>query len=356
MALLFSSLKLGRLTLVNRICVPPMCQYRAIDGLVQPWHTVHYGKLATSGAGLIVLEATAVRPEGRITPWCLGLWNDKQQDALAALLKSCRSVDDTPKFFIQLSHSGRKGDQYQPWHKPQQPVPLDAGGFQTLAPSAQAYSSAYRVPLEMTQKEIFAVIAAFAQAARRAQAAGFDGIQIHAAHGYLIHQFLSPLSNHRTDQWGGSLANRMRFGLEVVKAVREATPELTVMIRVSATDWVKGGWNVPDTVSFVQECGKLGCSAVDVSAGGLDPRQQIPAIGPGYQVKYAATVKHAVHIPTFAVGLIKDPLQAETILAMGDADGISVGREMLRNPNWGWTAAQALHAMVAVPPPYLRAF
>lgn len=356
MALLFSALKLGHLTLVNRICVPPMCQYRAVDGLAQPWHTVHYGKLATSGAGLIVFEATAVRPEGRITPWCLGLWNDEQQERLAELLKSCRAVANAPKFFLQLSHSGRKGDQYQPWHEPREPVPAAQGGFSTLAPSALAYDATYACPQAMTEDDIAAVIAAFAASARRAQEAGFDGVQLHAAHGYLIHQFLSPLSNHRSDRWGGSRENRMRFGLEVLKAVRAAAPELTLMVRVSATDWVDGGWDVHDTIAFVQACKDLGCAAVDVSAGGLDPRQKIPAIGPGYQVKYAAAVKQAVHLPTYAVGLIKDPLQAETILAMGDADGISIGREMLRNPNWGWTAAQALHAMVAVPPPYLRAF
>ena len=355
MTLLFSPLTLGKLKLVNRLCVPPMCQYRAKDGVLQAWHRVHYGKLAGSGAGLVVVEATAVTPEGRITPACLGLWNDEQTEAFKALTSECRAVSPETKLMIQLSHSGRKGSRTVPWEESRF-LTLQEGGFAIEAPSAVTCGEPESLPREMTEDDIHRVIDAFAAAAKRAQAAGFDGIQIHAAHGYLIHEFLSPVTNRRTDGWGGSLENRMRFGLAVIKAVREAVPDMALAVRVSATDWIEGGWTVEDTVAFLKAARVLGCDAADVSAGGLDKAQQMPELKPGYQVEYARVVKKETGLVTFAVGLIKEPRQAEAILAAGDADGICVGREMLRNPNWGWTAAQALHAMVAFPPPYLRAF
>ena len=354
-ARLFTELQLGELTLSNRICVPPMCQFRAEEGLVQSWHKVHYGKLVGSGAGMVVVEATAVTPEGRITPKCLGLWNDAQQEAFKSLVQDCRAVAADTKLFLQLSHAGRKGSRCVPWEG-HETVAAEKGGFSLIAPSALAYDKGYPTPREMTGDDIERVISAFADAAQRAHKAGFDGVQIHAAHGYLIHQFLSPLSNQRTDEWGGSLENRMRFGLEVIKAVRERVPNLAVVLRVSATDWVEGGWDESSTVAFVRAAKTLGCIGVDVSAGGCSPLQHVPAVRPGYQVCYARDVKRATAMITFAVGLITDPLQAEATLDAGEADVICVGREMLRNPHWGWMAAQALHALVPFPPPYLPAF
>ena len=243
MTLLFSPLTLGKLKLVNRLCVPPMCQYRAKDGVLQAWHRVHYGKLAGSGAGLVVVEATAVTPEGRITPACLGLWNDEQTEAFKALTSECRAVSPETKLMIQLSHSGRKGSRTVPWEESRF-LTLQEGGFAIEAPSAVTCGEPESLPREMTEDDIHRVIEAFAAAAKRAQAAGFDGIQIHAAHGYLIHEFLSPVTNRRTDGWGGSLENRMRFGLAVIKAVRETVPDMALAVRVSATDWIDGGWTV----------------------------------------------------------------------------------------------------------------
>ncbi len=353
-ALLFAPIEIGGVAIANRICVPPMCQCRADDGLVRPWHTMHYGRLMNSGAGLVVVEATAVDPEGRITTRCLGLYNDAQQRALAKLVADCRAVAPSTRLFLQLSHAGRKGSREDPAVGKRVLAP-DEGGFALIAPSASSYFAGTPAAREMNEDDIARVIGAFAGAARRAQAAGFDGLQLHAAHGYLLHQFLSPVTNRRTDAWGGDLSGRMRFVLAVIDAVREAAPAMPLALRVPASDWVEGGWQIEDTVSLVKQASARGVCAVDVSAGGgIDPAQKIPA---GVLVqKYSREVRERTGVVTYVAGNITEPLQAEAILAAGDADGICIGREMIRNPNWGWKAAQELHAVVQVPAPYVPAF
>lgn len=354
-ALLFSPITIAGLRLENRICVPPMCQCRADDGLARAWHTMHYGRLMTSGAGLVVVEATAVSAEGRITTRCLGLYNEAQQQALAHLVRECRAVATGPKLFIQLSHAGRKGSRADPAVAKKVLSPGE-GGFALIAPSEGAYFVGTPAARAMTQADIERVIEDFAAAARRAAAAGFDGIQLHAAHGYLLHQFLSPVTNRRSDQWGGSLENRMRFALAVISAVRAAAPELPLALRVPACDWIEGGWSLEDTAAFVVRGAQAGVCAVDVSAGGgLDPAQKLPA-GHVTVQKFSRVVREASGIVTYVAGNITEPLQAEAVLAAGDADGVCIGREMIRNPNWGWMAAQELHAVVQAPASYIPAF
>lgn len=354
-ALLFSPISIGGVAVGNRICVPPMCQCRADEGLARPWHTVHYGRLMNSGAGLVVVEATAVSPEGRITTRCLGLYNDAQQEALAALVRDCRSVASAPKLFVQLSHAGRKGSREDPAVGKRVLTP-EEGGFDLIAPTAGCYFAGTSVAREMSEDDIERVVEDFAAAARRAVAACFDGIQLHAAHGYLLHQFLSPVTNRRTDRWGGSRDNRMRFALAVIAAVRDAARDVPLALRVPASDWIDGGWQIEDTVAFVEKAKALGVAAVDVSVGGgIDPAQQLPA-GHVMVQKYSRTIRESAGIVTYAAGHITEPLQAEAVLAAGDADGVCIGREMIRNPNWGWKAAQELHAVVQVPAPYIPAF
>ena len=344
-ARLFSPIRLGGMELSNRICVPPMCQCQAVDGLAQPWHCEHYGRLARSGAGLLVIECTAVSPEGRITARDLGLWNDEQGRALAGLLASCRAVAPETRICVQISHAGRKAFLQDEGQRPE-----------TLSCSAVPYAESDAAPHALDEAGIEKIINAFADAARRAYEAGADGVQIHAAHGYLVHQFLSPLTNRRTDRWGGSLEKRMRFALSVIEAIRERVPKLPVMLRVAATDWIEGGWTEADAVEFVRRAASLGVAAVDVTAGGLAPVQNAPQAQPGYLVCYASAVRRGTGVITAASGLITDPLQAEGILVSGDADLVSVGRGVLRNPNWGWMAAQSLNAFGSFPPPYMGAF
>lgn len=354
-AKLFTAIDLGGVTVTNRICVPPMCQCQANDGLVTSWHRMHYAKLASSGAGLVVVEATAVQSQGRITTRCLGLYNDEQTKAFASLLSECKSVAPETKIFIQLSHAGRKGSRGDPAQGHKTLLPQD-GGFDLWAPSGIAYDTSAPVPKEMTQADIEDVIQAFAASARRAYQAGFDGIQLHCAHGYLIHQFLSPVTNRRTDAWGGSLQNRMRFGLAVIDAVCRAQPQMPVMLRVSSGDFIEGGWSTDDAICFLQEAKKLGVVACDVSAGGLDPSQKLPEFSVALQAKTSRRVKEKTQLVTYCVGHITEALQAEAILQENDADGVGIGREMIRNPNWGWKAAQTLHAVVPVPSAYWSAF
>lgn len=350
---LFEPLSVGGLDLANRIVIAPMCQYSAIDGCMTDWHTIHLGHLALSGAALLTIEATAVVPAGRISYADTGLWNDATEAAMATTLDSVRRHSDMP-IAIQLAHAGRKASTDLPWQGGAQLAPSAPNGWQTVAPSPLAFAEGENPPAALSRAELAALREAFAAAATRAARLGLDAVQIHAAHGYLLHQFLSPLANVRTDEYGGSLENRMRFPLEVFDAVREAfRADRPVTVRVSGTDWVDGGWDVEQTVAFAQALEARGCSAIHVSSGGLDPRQAIP-IGPSYQVPLARAVKLATTLPVVAVGLITDFEQAEAIVATGDADLIALARTILYDPRWPWHAAAHLGAQVKAPPQYLR--
>ena len=352
MSHLFSPMNLGSLSLPNRVVIPPMCQYSATDGLVSDWHRMHYGNLAQSGAGLLIVEATAVEPEGRISPYDLGLWSDAAGAAMKGLVESIRPWTSMP-LAVQLGHAGRKASHGRPWEGARALSPAE-GGWQTVAPSALAYSDATPAPLALDAAGLLRVKTAFVRAAERAVAAGFDGLELHAAHGYLLHEFLSPLSNQRSDAYGGSLANRLRYPLEVFEAVRAAVPATCpVWVRLSATDWVPGGWDVADSVAFSKALEERGCAAIHVSGGGLSPAQELhPA--PGYQVSYAAEIKKQVTIPVMAVGLITQAEQAETLLVSGQADLVAVGRGMLFDPRWPWHAAAILKDHAIAAPQYLR--
>lgn len=352
-AALFKPIKIRGLNLLNRIVIAPMCQYSAEEGCMNEWHLIHLGKLALSGAALLTIEATAVLPEGRITYADLGLWNERSYAAMGLILESIRRWTDMP-IGIQLNHAGRKASTEVPWKGGKPISPTEALGWQTFAPSRLQYSTEAVTPVALDREGLKQVRNAFAAAARRAAKLGLDLVQIHAAHGYLLHQFLSPLTNHRSDDYGGSLENRMRYPLEVFDAVRSALPtEMPVSIRVSATDWVEGGWNLEQTLCFAVELQRRGCDAIHVSSGGLHPDQRIP-IGPGYQVPFARMVKKEVKIPVVAVGLISGFEQAEAIIGTGDADMIALARTILFDPNWPWHAAAELGGRVQVPKQYLR--
>jgi 2,4-dienoyl-CoA reductase-like NADH-dependent reductase (Old Yellow Enzyme family) len=350
---LFSPWQIGRLPLDNRIVIAPMCQYSAEDGSATDWHQIHLGHLALSGAGLLILEATAVVPEGRITPRDLGLYSDENEAALARVLKAIRAYSPI-KLAVQLGHAGRKASSRAPWMGGDQIRAGEAGHWQAVAPSAVPHSPTEESPLALDAAGMERVKQGFVQAARRCARLGIEGIELHGAHGYLLHQFLSPLANQRTDAYGGSLENRMRFPLEVFDAVRAAFPaELPVWVRVSANDWVEGGWDVESTIAFAQALKARGCDAIHVSSGGVSPLQKIP-VGPGYQVHLAEQVKKATGLPTIAVGLITEAEQAEAIVASGRADAIGVARAVLYDPRWPWHAAAALGAQVDAPPQYWR--
>jgi 2,4-dienoyl-CoA reductase-like NADH-dependent reductase (Old Yellow Enzyme family) len=317
------------------------------------WHLIHLGSLALSGAALLTVEATAVLPEGRITWADVGLWGDASEKAMGRTLEGIRQWSNIP-LAIQLSHAGRKASTEVPWAGGAQFPPDDPHGWQTEAPSAASDLAGSVAPRAMSRDDLKRVREAFAAAAVRAARLGFDVIQLHAAHGYLLHQFLSPLSNQRRDEYGGTLENRMRFPREVFEAIRAAVPsEKSVMVRVSGTDWVKGGWDIEQTIAFAAKLAGLGCAAIHVSSGGLSPAQQIAA-GPSYQVPLARAVKMAVNVPVIAVGLITGFEQAEAIVATGDADLIALARTLLWNPRWPWHAAAALGGQVRVPDQYLR--
>ncbi len=347
---LFSTYQMGSLALKNRLSVPPMCTYRAdSDACPTIWHTVHYGKLANSGAGLICLESIAVSPEGRISPRDLGIWNDTQRDRLAELLVAMRSVDDSAKVIVQLNHAGRKASAMNG-----KTVPYSEGGWETLAPSAVTYSADYTIPAEMREGDIEQLIADFVAASLRVREAGFDGIELHFAHGYLMHQFLSPLSNVREDAFGGSYENRLTVPMRVFEAVRAAVPDICVGVRVSATDWVEGGWDVAATIELLRRLKAKGCEFVDVSSGGLSELQKIDTCY-GYHLPMTKAIKEAVGMPTIACGFIKYAAQAETVLATEVADMVDVGRAMLLNPHWGWQAALELDdKTVEFPSAYVR--
>lgn len=350
---LFSPISVGPLRLENRIIIAPMCQYSAEDGQMTDWHLMHLGQMAMSGAGLLIIEASSVSPEGRISWADVGLYDDATEAAMARVLDGVRKWAPMP-MGIQLAHAGRKAGCHRPWDGGAQLAPSDPRHWQTVAPSALPFAAGDMDPLALDAEGLARLVQDFADAATRAGRLGFELAEIHAAHGYLLHQFLSPLSNQRTDAYGGSLENRMRFPLEVFKAVRAAFPsDRPVITRVSATDWVEGGWDLAQTIRFSQELEALGCASIHVSSGGLDARQDIP-IGPNYQVPHARTIKDAVTIPVIAVGLITEPEQAEAILTDNDADMIGVARGILYNPRWPWHAAAKLGASVTAPPQYWR--
>ena len=349
---LFEPMRIATLDLVNRIVIAPMCQYSAIDGGMTDWHMIHLGHLALSGAALLTIEATAVVPEGRITSGDVGLWDDATEAAMRRTLDGIRRWSDMP-IAIQLSHAGRKASCALPWVGGKQ-IPPDQGGWQTVAPSTEAFAETDRAPVALDRDGLVRIRDAFAAAAQRAARLGIDAVQLHGAHGYLLHEFLSPLSNRRTDNYGGSLENRLRFPLEVFEAVRAAFPAgRPVTMRVSGTDWVEGGWDIAQTIAFAQALEARGCDGIHVSSGGLDPRQAIP-MGPSYQVPLARAVKQAVRMPVVAVGLITDFDQAEAIVATGDADLIGLARTILYDPRWPWHAAAHLGAQVTAPSQYLR--
>jgi 2,4-dienoyl-CoA reductase-like NADH-dependent reductase (Old Yellow Enzyme family) len=351
-AKLFTPISVGGLTLRNRIVIAPMCQYSASDGCASDWHVIHLGHLALSGAALLTIEATSVTPDGMISPQDLGLWSDANEGALRRVLDSVRRWSDIP-VAIQLGHAGRKASTRVPWEGRGQIAPSD-GGWQTVAPSAIPFAAGEHPPVALNADGIAAVRDAFAASAARAGRLGLDGVQIHAAHGYLLHQFLSPLSNRRDDEYGGSLENRMRFPLAVFDAVRAAFPaDRPVSVRVSGTDWAEGGWDIDQTIEFARALEARGCSAVHVSSGGLVPEQRI-VLGPGYQVPLARAVKAAVGMPVVTVGLITEFEQAESILVMGDADLVALARAMLYDPRWPWHAAAHFGATATAPSQYLR--
>ncbi|MFJ5560683.1 NADH:flavin oxidoreductase/NADH oxidase [Streptomyces sp. NPDC093250] len=357
MSTLFEPYTLRAVTIPNRVWMPPMCQYSAAPegpeaGVPGDWHFAHYAARAAGGTGLIVVEATAVSPEGRISPYDLGIWNDTQTEAFRRITGFLTAQGTVPA--IQLAHAGRKASTDRPW-KGGAPVGPQAHGWQPVAPSPRAFAEGHPVPDELTVHQIQEIVARFRAAARRALAAGFEIAEIHGAHGYLINEFLSPYSNHRTDAYGGSYENRTRFALEVVDAVREEWPDdKPLFFRISATDWVEeSGWTADDTVRFASELHAHGIDLLDVSTGGNASDARIPT-GPGYQVPFAARVRSETPMPVAAVGLITEVEQAEKILANGEADAVLLGRELLRNPSWARHAARELGGTVHVPDQYHR--
>jgi 2,4-dienoyl-CoA reductase-like NADH-dependent reductase (Old Yellow Enzyme family) len=352
MSHLFEPLTLRSITLPHRIGIPPMCQYSAREGIASDWHFVHYGSRAVGGAALMIVEATGVMPEGRISFGDLGIWSDTQIEPLARIARFASEHGCEPA--LQLAHAGRKGGVGLGWQK-QGTLSEAEGGWTPVAPSPIAFGDGYAVPTALDSTGINHVIASFATAAQRALAAGFQVVEVHAAHGYLLHQFLSPLSNQRIDDYGGSFENRSRLVREVVTAVRAVWPEqLPLLVRLSATDWVEGGWNCDESVELCRGLKTLGVDLVDVSTAGLVPWAPIP-VGAGFQTEFAARIRHEADIPTAAVGLITSPQQADHIVRSGQADMVLLGREMLREPYWPLHAAQALGQATSWPMQYLRA-
>jgi 2,4-dienoyl-CoA reductase-like NADH-dependent reductase (Old Yellow Enzyme family) len=352
MSALFSPINLRSLALPNRIMVAPMCQYSAENGEANDWHFTHINTLALSGAAMFCIEATHVEAVGRITPGCLGLWNDATEAALKPILASVRKHSKIA-VAMQLAHAGRKGSSHTPWDGGQQ-IPINQGGWQTEGPSAVPHKESELAPLALDAPGLARVRDAFVAAAKRAERLGLDALELHSAHGYLLHQFLSPISNKRTDRYGGALENRMRYPLEVFDAVRAAFPEQKpVGVKVSATDWVEGGWDLAQTVEYAKELKKRGVDWIDASSGGVSPLQKIP-LSPGYQVPFAQGIKEATGVTTMAVGLITEAKQAEDIVASGKADMIALARGMLYDPRWGWHAAAELGGQVEAPPQYWR--
>jgi 2,4-dienoyl-CoA reductase-like NADH-dependent reductase (Old Yellow Enzyme family) len=349
---IFDPLEIRGTKLPNRIVVSPMCEYSSTDGFANDWHLVHLGSRAVGGAGLVFTEATAVTPEGRISPQDLGIWKDDHIEFLARITKFIRSQGAVPG--IQLAHAGRKGSTVRPWEGARA-IPVSEGGWKPVAPSALRFADAYAVPEELGLEDIHNVVQAFADATRRACDAGFGVIEIHSAHGYLLHEFLSPLSNERFDAYGGSFENRTRLLEEVISAVRHVWPEdRALFVRISATDWIEGGWDLVQSVELARRIGPLGVDLVDCSSGGILPGARIPT-GPGYQVPFAERIRSETGMPTGAVGMISTPAQADLILREGKADLIIMARELLRKPYWALEVAREFGFPVSWPVQYLRA-
>jgi 2,4-dienoyl-CoA reductase-like NADH-dependent reductase (Old Yellow Enzyme family) len=349
---LFRPLTIRSVSLRNRIMLSPMCQYSAVDGVADDWHFVHLGSRATGGSGLVFTEATHVEPAGRITTSCLGVWNDSQRDALARIAAFVSARGAVPG--IQLAHAGRKGSITRPWEGSRPLAPSD-GGWEVIAPSAIPFAEGFAVPREMDAHGIERIVGTFASAARRAREAGFQVLELHGAHGYLIHEFLSPLSNRRADAYGGDLAGRARFLMDIIDAVRGEWPSsLPLFVRLSCTDWVEGGWTLEDTLALAHSLAPRGdVDAIDCSSGGNDPRQRIP-VHPGYQVPFAEAVKRASGLHAVAIGLIHSADMAEQILGNGQADLVALGRSLLDDPYWPLHAARQLRASVPWPVQYER--
>jgi len=353
MARLFTPLRLREIELKNRIVVSPMCEYSAVDGHPQPWHLVHLGSRAVGGAALVFTEATAVEARGRISPADTGIYLASHVDAWRSIVDFVRKQGAVPG--MQLAHSGRKGSTAPPWLGGKK-VPLEEGGWEPVAPSAEAFDKDYPMPRALAAAEVREIVDAFRKAAERAFAAGFEVLEIHAAHGYLLHEFLSPLSNFRQDEFGGSFEHRIRIVLQVAEAVREVWPaRLPLFVRVSATDWKEGGWDLEQTIELSKRLKAFSVDLIDVSSGGIVPGVQIP-VGPGYQVKFAEAIRKKAGIATGAVGMITEPEQADAILKAGQADLIIMARELLRDPYWPRRAAHALGEKIKPPAQYERAW
>jgi 2,4-dienoyl-CoA reductase-like NADH-dependent reductase (Old Yellow Enzyme family) len=348
---LFSPFKIREIELKNRIVVSPMCEYSAKDGHPQTWHLVHLGSRAIGGAGLVFTEASAVEERGRISSADTGIYQDAHVESWRPIAEFIRSHGAVPG--MQLAHAGRKASTAPPWTGGKS-VAIQDGGWQPVAPSALAFDAGYTVPRELSVAEIGEIVAAFRKSAERALAAGFEVIEVHAAHGYLLHQFLSPLTNTRTDEFGGSFENRIRATLKVVRAVREVWPQtLPLFVRVSATDWKEGGWDLAQTIELARQLKALGVDLVDASSGGLVPGVKIP-LGPGYQTAFAEAIRKETGIAAGAVGMISEPVQAETILATEQADLVFLARELLRDPYWPRRAAKVLEVKIKAPVQYER--
>jgi len=352
-AKLFSPFALREVQLANRIVVSPMCQYQAENGRANDWHLMHLGSLAVSGYGLVIVEATAVQAAGRITPACLGLYDDACEEALGRVVAACRRYGNA-RLGLQLGHAGRKASVLPPWQG-SKPLTIAAGGWEPVSASALAHTESRPVPRALTEDELTAIVDAFAAAAARAAGIGFDVLELHAAHGYLLHQFLSPLANRRDDRWGGSREQRMRFPLRVFRAVRATWPaERPLGVRISATDHVEDGWSLDDSIAFAKALQAAGCDFVTASSGGISARQRIVA-SPGYQVPFAHALREATGLPAMAVGLIQSARQSEQILEDGHADLIAIARAALDDPRWPWHAAAQLGEPLAYAKPYERA-
>jgi 2,4-dienoyl-CoA reductase-like NADH-dependent reductase (Old Yellow Enzyme family) len=352
-SVLFSPISLRGLTLPNRVVVSPMCQYNSDNGSANDWHLMHLGGFSLGCAGLVICEMTDVTPIGRITPRCAGMWSDENETALKRVHDFCRTYG-VAKLGVQLAHAGRKGPTTTPAQGGKPILSKEEGGWTPEAPSALPYDTGWPVPHAMTKDDIKRCVSEFVASTKRVDRIGYDLIELHGAHGYLLHQFMSPLSNRRTDEYGGSLENRIRFPLEVFRAVRAAWPQQKPLgIRVSATDWVDGGWTLDETLVLAKELKKLGCDYIDVSTGGLDPRQKIP-LAPGFQVPFADKVKRETGIPTMSVGLIAGYRQAEDILAAGKSDFICIARGAMWDPRWAWHAAEELGAETPYAPKMVR--
>lgn len=350
---LFSPLKIREITLPNRIAASPMCSYSAENGVANDWHLVHLGGLAAGGSGLIIVEATAVSPEGRISPKDLGIWDDSHIQPLKKITDYLANLGAVPA--IQLAHAGRKASVYVPNSGNEGAIPFAQGGWQPIAPSAVAFSEKYHLPRVLDKSEIPHIIELFVNATRRAQEAGFKVIEIHAAHGYLLHQFLSPLSNQRTDEYGGCFENRIRLTLEVIRAVRKAlNKNYPLLVRVSATDWMEGGWDLDETIKLAQHLKNEGVDLIDTSTGGMSPNAQIP-VGAGYETEFARAIRKDANIASSAVGMITAAEQADHVIRSEQADLVLLGRELLRNPFWPLQAAKKLEHPMSYPMQYLRA-